>query len=73
MTFMSKKTHLTRSIQWDDKSVFFHGINVLQKIYSSKTFRLEERNGGVWFVCLFVLLLYVSSQQLWSWGDGHLT
>ena len=25
------------------------------------------------FVCLFVLLLYVSSQQLWSWRDGQFT
>ena len=23
------------------------------------------------FVCLFVLLLYVPSQQLWSWGEGQ--
>ena len=23
--------------------------------------------------CLFVLLLYVPSQQLWSWQDGQLT
>ena len=25
------------------------------------------------FVCLFVLLLYVPSQQLWSWRDGQFT
>ena len=25
------------------------------------------------FVCLFVLLLYVQSQQLWSWRDGQFT
>ena len=25
------------------------------------------------FVCLFVLLLYVPSQQLWSWLDGQFT
>ena len=25
------------------------------------------------FVCLFVLLLYVPSQQLWSWQDGQFT
>ena len=25
------------------------------------------------FVCLFVLLLYVPSQQLWSLGDGQFT
>ena len=24
-------------------------------------------------VCLFVLLLYVPSQQLWSWWDGQFT
>ena len=24
-------------------------------------------------VCLFVLLLYVPSQQLWSWRDGQFT
>ena len=23
------------------------------------------------FVCLFVLMLYVPSQQLWSWRDGQ--
>ena len=27
----------------------------------------------VMFVCLFVLLLYVPSQQLWSWQDGQFT
>ena len=27
----------------------------------------------VLYVCLFVLLLYVSSQQLWSWRDGQFT
>ena len=27
----------------------------------------------VCFVCLFVLLLYVPSQQLWSWLDGQFT
>ena len=25
------------------------------------------------FVCLFVLLLYIPSQQLWSWRDGQFT
>ena len=25
------------------------------------------------FVCLFVLLLYVQSQQLWSWRDRQFT
>ena len=25
------------------------------------------------FVCLFVLLLYVPSQRLWSWQDGQFT
>ena len=25
------------------------------------------------FVCLFALLLYVPSQQLWSWWDGQFT
>ena len=24
-------------------------------------------------VCLFVLLLYIQSQQLWSWRDGQFT
>ena len=26
---------------------------------------------GWWFVCLLILLLYVPSQQLWSWRDGQ--
>ena len=26
-----------------------------------------------WFVCLFILLLYVPSQQLWSWREGQFT
>ena len=29
--------------------------------------------GGGDFVCLFVLLLYVPSQQLWSLRDGQIT
>ena len=29
--------------------------------------------GGYLFVCLYVLLLYVPSQQLWSWRDGRFT
>ena len=33
---------------------------------------IDEGLDGV-FVCLFVLLLYVPSQQLWSWRDGQFT
>ena len=29
--------------------------------------------GSLFFICLFVLLLYVPSQQLWSLQDGQFT
>ena len=33
----------------------------------------EEHCDNMGFVCLFVLLLYVPSQQLWSLRDGQFT
>ena len=33
----------------------------------------SESNPHILKVCLFVLLLYVPSQQLWSWRDGQFT
>ena len=35
--------------------------------------RLNNISADVLFVCLFVLLLYVPSQQLWSLRDGQFT
>ena len=63
--------------------IAYHLLNVSSKSILGKqhkhTFLLDELPNFVYlisfneFVCLFVLLLYVPSQQLWSLGDGQFT
>ena len=47
-------------------------ISVNWLIYNEKTIIDMKIQKPVTF-CLFVLLLYVPSQQLWSWRDGQFT
>ena len=47
--------------------------NVLMIMVHILSNQITIRAHGCLFVCLFVLLLYVSSQQLWSLRDGQFT
>ena len=53
-----------------DQTVTWSGSKLFD-LEASKYF--SRRGKQMNFVCLFVLLLYVQSQQLWSWRDGQFT
>ena len=49
-----------------------YSMNLTQAYWAEK-FLITPRTSVGPFVCLFVLLLYVPSQQLWSLRDGQFT
>ena len=49
-----------------------HAISIVSNSNMVATPKQQwDRMRLVYFVCVFVFLLYVPSQQLWSWRDGQ--
>ena len=66
--FNSRNKSALPQIKFILETIFLKQHVCVVEQYVSKTLSLLEV-----FFCLFVLLLYVPSQQLWSWWDGQFT
>ena len=69
-----KAVHFLNDVFNDVELTQNNTYTIIANLKSESAYKLINRKvGSVCFVCLFVLLLNVPSQQLGSWRDGQFT